>query len=239
MSAAASAAERLSASASASIRAIGPLIHGNDCPAGERAARRVREGQRRIGQALPRAWERHGETVRWPSIRALALGGAEPSRQCLLHSRRTHGIRISASRTWLSTQALNAVGPDAQFRIGSVPCSCARACAMSATVWAWALHSSKRIPQSTESTGSESSETIIAVDGVAELLSRDDMSARRVPDSGQAPRQQAGSYLPVRRGGAVRRNDFSVSSRQLFPSASKCPARFPLSTEETYLGSSG
>ena len=33
---------------------------------------------------------------------------------------------------------------------------------MSATVWAWALHSLKRIAQSTESTGNESSEAIIA-----------------------------------------------------------------------------
>ena len=109
---------------------------------------------------------------------------------------------------------------------------------MSATFWAWALSSLKRIAQSMESEGVGSSEFIIAS---TELMSC--FRVTRWVRAGSAilislsRRSRPVSFNPERMCGPT--DAFSINSRQLLPRVSKCPARFPLSTVETYLGSRG
>ena len=66
---------------------------------------------------------------------------------------------------------------------------------MSATVWACALHSLKRIRPIHGSNGRESKRGHHRVDGIAELFPRDDVCAWRVGDFAERLAQQANRIL--------------------------------------------
>ena len=237
MSAAAFAAESLSDSASASIRVIVSLSPGTLFSRRPRNA----ESSRRAASSRSGASASLGTALRNGSI--TIHSGAWSRRSWAMpaicfESKRAHGISISASSAWLSTETLSAADQMLNSDSGESPSSCTRAWVMSATVWAWALHCRKRVAHSMPSTGTESSEATIVSMALLSCF-RVTMCVRGVSaiPASASRNNRIGSSIPARSSGP--RDDSSISSRQLFPRASKCPARFPLSTEETYLGSSG
>src|ERR1700683_706179 len=138
----------------------------------------------------------------------------------------------------VSTHVLAASAQNPNSELELSPSSCSRVCAMSATVWTRSLNSTKRTVQSEGSDGTESQIAATAsiallsclrvtlcvrlVSAIRATASRNSRSASSTPDN------------TLRSTG-----DFSIISLQPLPSANRCPAILPLSTEETYFGSRG
>ena len=75
------------------------------------------------------------------------------------------------------------------------------------------------------------------IDRLTELFPRDGMRLSLVRNSGKSFRNNTiASSIPANRSPSRRE---LINSRHLLPSTTKCPAGLPLSTDDTYFGSSG
>ena len=118
MSAAASAAERLNASANSSIRAIVSRSRWETIHQTSAQRRKLKENQSRICQAHPPAWGRRGGTVRSPSIREpLSRRGLGQSENAFRVQARPRNQDFRVADVAFDT-SFESLGPGAQFRFG-------------------------------------------------------------------------------------------------------------------------
>ena len=95
-----------------------------------------------------------------------------------------------------------------------------------------------RDAHSKTSTGTESSNSASASTALL-ICFRVTVWISRLPSlsTSASRKSKMESFKPISMRGSI--EVFWIRPRQAFPRTSKCPARFPLSTEETYLGSRG
>src|SRR6185437_3118068 len=144
-----------------------------------------------------------------------------------------HGKAQTASRVWLAMQALSTPDHAPNSEAAASPCCAASAAVQAATAAARRLSSSQR-----SGDGAVASAAVKACSAAERLRCPREWGAPEYTKRPWAARSsRAASAKPARGAGSSRGR--CLSSRQACASASKCPARLPLSTAETYRGASG
>ena len=200
-----------------------------------------RRAWRRTVSARIAASQRSGTSARAGSGAPRDSMASAPAVMCDMASsarRRAQGIVASRSCAWLSTLACNASAQTTTSERAGAPSSSARARASSVTVRARAAIAASRPAHCPGERGLLL--TAVATASSASFRRcRVIERARWLPVAARTDSRTSSAASPIPASAAGPSTGPAIMSRHACPSAIRWPARLPLSTDDTYFGSSG